>query len=374
MKLSLLIAVACSIVAQAKVTKVPLKKVDLPKNPQLGYVYQPDHLINNVFQYVAELSVGTPGQKIQAAIDTGSSDLWVFGSDIVNSGGYDSSKSSTYNYVAPGFSIEYVDHSSVTGDWITDDVTFGSDTVSNLQLAVATQTHGGFNTRDAISVFGIGYRQDESNPPDGWYDNFPQQLQDQGVISQNAYSVYLGPTDGQDSNILFGGVDRAKINGTLSTVPVLSQRSFTVSVEVEGGRFDGILDTGTSLTYLPGDVFQSLANKYGARWNPFAQLYVLDNYPTEPVEFNFSGAKIYVEPPQIAFEKRNDGTYSFAFLPNSEASGNNLLGDTFLTSAYVVYDLSKNVIGLAQAAYTSNSDIVDITDSGIPGAQVAPGF
>uniref|UniRef100_A0A060T941 ARAD1D08514p n=1 Tax=Blastobotrys adeninivorans TaxID=409370 RepID=A0A060T941_BLAAD len=375
MKLSLIIAVACSIVAEAKVTTVPLKKVDARKTPLTSYKFQPDHLINNIFQYVAQLSIGTPGQSVEAALDTGSSDLWVFGANTLDgrSGGYDSSKSSTYKYLKSGFEIEYVDESTATGDWVTDTITFGSDTVSNLQFAVATQTNG-LDTSDPVSVFGIGYRQGESvSSASSEYDNFPQQLQDQGAISQNAYSVYLGPTDGQDSAILFGGIDRKKINGTLYTVPVLSQSSFTVSVEVGGQRFDGILDTGTSLTYLPDNVFQPLADKFGATYDQSYGLYVLDKLPSEGVDFSFSGAKITLAPEQVAFQKEG-GKYLFAFLPSSEAQGYNLLGDTFLTSAYVVYDLTKNVIGLAQASYSSDTDIVEITDSGIPGAQVAPGY
>lgn len=46
-----------------------------------------------------------------------------------------------------------------------------------------------------------------------------------------------------------------------------------------------------------------------------------------------------------------------------------LLGDTFLRSAYVVYDLTNKKIGLAQANLNSTeSKIVEITKSGIPDA------
>ena len=48
-----------------------------------------------------------------------------------------------------------------------------------------------------------------------------------------------------------------------------------------------------------------------------------------------------------------------------------MLGDTFLRSAYVVYDLDNNEISLAQTDFNSASDnIVEITNgtNGVPGA------
>jgi hypothetical protein len=46
-----------------------------------------------------------------------------------------------------------------------------------------------------------------------------------------------------------------------------------------------------------------------------------------------------------------------------------VLGDTFLRSAYVVYDLQNNQISLAQTDFNSTTtNVVEITASGVPGA------
>lgn len=54
----------------------------------------------------------------------------------------------------------------------------------------------------------------------------------------------------------------------------------------------------------------------------------------------------------------------------SDAAGSTaVLGDTFLRSAYVVYDLQNNQISLAQTDFNAtSSNVVEITASGVPGA------
>jgi hypothetical protein len=54
----------------------------------------------------------------------------------------------------------------------------------------------------------------------------------------------------------------------------------------------------------------------------------------------------------------------------SDAAGSTaVLGDTFLRSAYVVYDLQNNQISLAQTDFNATgSNVVEITAGGVPGA------
>jgi hypothetical protein len=50
-------------------------------------------------------------------------------------------------------------------------------------------------------------------------------------------------------------------------------------------------------------------------------------------------------------------------------AGTSVLGDTFLRSAYVVYDLDNNEISLAQSAFNATtSNVIEITSAGVPGA------
>ena len=70
----------------------------------------------------------------------------------------------------------------------------------------------------------------------------------------------------------------------------------------------------------------------------------------------------------------SDGSPACVFRIQS-IEGNAILGDTFLRSAYVVYDLSNKVIGLAQTVFdTTDSNIVPFASisAQIPGATAAP--
>jgi hypothetical protein len=56
----------------------------------------------------------------------------------------------------------------------------------------------------------------------------------------------------------------------------------------------------------------------------------------------------------------------------SDAAGStSVLGDTFLRSAYVVYDLQNNQISIAQTDFNAtSSNVVEITAGGVPGASM----
>jgi len=96
--------------------------------------------------YSINITVGTPPQSVILDLDTGSSDLWVYGTDayeacngICVGGSYNRSQSSTYALVdEDGFLIEYADGSGATGDYVSDDVGFGGVMIENVTLAVAT--------------------------------------------------------------------------------------------------------------------------------------------------------------------------------------------------------------------------------------------
>lgn len=96
--------------------------------------------------YYVNASVGTPAQTVQLQIDTGSSDVWMFGPDACEDpsqclgGTFDPSKSSSATLLEQGgFEIEYVTPGSeVLGDYISDNFGLGGITVQNLTMAVAT--------------------------------------------------------------------------------------------------------------------------------------------------------------------------------------------------------------------------------------------
>lgn len=333
----------------------------------------PDALQNQVYEYIASLGIGSPPQTCVAAIDTGSSDLWVFSKSSGQPDSFDSSESSTYQLLNHDFSIQYVS-GSAQGDWVKDNVTYGSDSVTSLQFAVVNSpTQQG----ESAGIFGIGPEAQETTAETGsTYTNFPAALVQQGLTKVNAYSLYLDSIEAKiGSSILFGGVDTSRYTGTLWTIPFTSQVSFNVDFQVAGDQGNGVLDSGTSLTYLPESTLEKIASTYGATYNFQLQAYVLDgDQPSsnEPLVYTFSNGATVSVPTSELFVSQSGSTI-LMILPTSQSQGITLLGDSFLRSAYVVYNIDANICGIAQANWSPGpSNIVEITGDTIPGSESNP--
>ncbi|KAK4981308.1 hypothetical protein LTR50_007907 [Elasticomyces elasticus] len=90
------------------------------------------------------------------------------------------------------------------------------------------------------------------------------------------------------------------------------------------------------------------------------------------LDFTFSSSTISVEMNELVIVAGTERGKPVCILGIGPAgSSTPVLGDTFLRSAYVVYDLSANQISLAQTNFNSTSDnILEIANgtAGVPGA------
>jgi candidapepsin len=330
---------------------------------------------NYVF-YSADITIGTPAQEFTVLVDTGSSDLWVYSrndtQDCANNacqatGQYDSSASSSYKFVSNDFSIQYVS-GSAAGNWVTDTITVGGASVPDFQFASAVDAPGG------VGVFGIGLASGEAAKVK--YDNFPVMLQKSGIISRNVYSLYLDSIDAATGSVLFGAVDSSKYSGSLETLPLTSPNAFQVAygdISVNGQSVssggNAILDSGTSFSYIPEAAFAGLQKKLKlGTLEPNTQLYTIDcNAASFNVDFKFGSSTISVPSSQLIMPLKNFGLNSnqcvFGIVSTKYSSGYVLLGDTFLRSAYVVYDLDNKLVGIAPAKYGTASSIQRVTGS-----------
>jgi hypothetical protein len=81
----------------------------------------------------------------------------------------------------------------------------------------------GYSSTNPQGDLGIGYPTGESqveNEGKAVYNNIPAQMVAQGLINSNAYSLFLNDLNASTGNILFGGVDTARYNGPLATLPL----------------------------------------------------------------------------------------------------------------------------------------------------------
>lgn len=158
-----------------------------------------------------------------------------------------------------------------------------------------------------------------------------------------------------------------------------------------------LLDSGATLTYLPNSTVQRLYTALGTRVDEdgsqvtqngelaFVDCGLLDHENSlskATFDFRFgepNGPLIRVPLSQMIIDMRpyvaeppGGNACLFGIVPNSDPQSEiYILGDSFLRSAYVVYDLANSQIALAQAKpnVTDNSDVVEFGKdaAGIPG-------
>ncbi|KAK4136005.1 acid protease [Trichocladium antarcticum] len=420
-----LLALAATATAQ-RVVPISIAKAPLPGPGPHGLGRRAAYsstLINQKNAYFTEVKIGTPPQTATLHVDTGSSDLWVLweNSDLCNSVAlqeewgtcvdtFSAAGSSTYETVgADAFQIAYVDETGARGDYFSDVVSIGDMTLKGLQMGIAV------NSTCNWGMLGIGYNASVAAAE--IYPNIIDLMVDQGKIATKAYSMYLNEYTAETGTILFGGVDTEKFYGELKSVPTIANKKtgahdhFTVALtsltavspsaqnstalSTSPTPLEVILDSGTSMTYLPPSVTRPLYRMLNAiddtsgsgsgqilvdcaqRTNTDLHLAFQFNGPSGPVvnvsaaEFILDDLRPYIAQGSLALPRnlpwKKDNTCRVGVLP-AEHEPPYLVGDTFLRSAYVVYDLDNHAIGLAQSALgAAGSKIVEIKKGqGVP--------
>lgn len=386
-------------------------------------------LQGNKVSFFIRFNIGTPTegtseQDFLSVLDTGSSDIFVLSNNSTfcqgkpenralceTAGTFNAADSSTFQEV-PGdrgkFQIQYADQTGASGRYGIDTVGFANISVTDVQFGIADDSSD-------VGVFGIGLVTNQANYASGLSDApyvpLVEHMKQQQLIESRSYSLWLdssgsnGGSKGEinGGSILFGGIDTSKFSGSLFSMPIdkppsenmpaaffvtltgiklSNNNDITVDVDIPG-PFPVLLDSGTTYIYFPETVVQNIQEQFESSFNHDLGLNVLPSCSLRDsdgfVDFSFSNATIKVPVANLvveALDKEGNPLLDqnmkqvciLAVQPNSKVGGTSILGDHFLSSAYVVFNLEQQVIGLAQSAtQTSNSNIVPII-SDIPGA------
>jgi hypothetical protein len=291
-------------------------------------------------------------------------------------GADDANASSTYEYINSNFEISYADGTGAAGDYVKDNIGFGGETIPGLQFGV------GYISTSSEGVLGIGYPSREAQvvlegaQP---YANLPQLMVDQGLIRSKAYSLWLNDLSASTGSILFGGVNTEKYVGQLATLPIQvrpgqpeAEEFFLTLTGIEygdralgGDRADAVLlDSGSSLIYLPDDLTLEIYNTVDATIDPRRGVAVVPCSSAnlkETLKFSFSGVTISVDMTELVlpgsstrFASTGEAACTFGILPAGTSTP--VMGDPFLRSAYIVYDIDNDEISLAQTNFNSTTD------------------
>lgn len=312
----------------------------------------------------------------------------------------DPARSDTFEEVAQGkFEINYLDGSSSQGDYFQDNFEIAETTVQNLTMGLGLQTdvtHGVVGVGYAIivnSVVTLGTT----------YPNLPIAMQEAGLINSVAYSLWLNDLGANTGNVLFGGIDTSKYIGSLTRIDVLRDEagdyshfrvplSSLVATSPSGsdvlnspnGSVEVILDSGSTVSYLPDDMVYQVWREVGAVYNEILEMAVLPcSYASHPGHFAFrfagpNGPQINVTMDELVVDLTDGNQPMFTSGPykgklvcefgiQNLTGGPFILGDTFLRSAYVVYDLENNEVGIAATDFNAtDSNIVAFESKGAP--------
>ncbi len=179
------------------------------------------------------------------------------------------------------FYISYADLSYATGDYFTDVLSFGG----NVSLPNTTMANAN-DTDEIQGLMGVGFRANlaslqNEEPFD--FPTVPEVLKDQGFIDRVAYSLYLDSYDDNQGSILFGGIASSRYTGELLALPLapdsdtgdytefrvaltqISIHDCISSRALSQPKFNlpALLDSGTTLSYLPRDVSEAIYEGFG---------------------------------------------------------------------------------------------------------------
>ncbi|RYP08178.1 hypothetical protein DL765_008878 [Monosporascus sp. GIB2] len=344
--------------------------------------------------YLIELSIGTPGQSVKVAIDTGSSELWVDPvcqnsqslsevDECIANGIYDPSQSTTFEDVNSTNTIPY-GIGVVRIEYVRDNVAFPNSTINltDVQFGVATASR---QLNEGIMGLSFGGGTPEA---DLRYNNIVDELYLQNVTQSRAFSVALGSSDSDnDSVVIFGGIDTSKYAGPLRTLPILGPQngetlnrywvqldSISTTVDGSSHTYDSsslpvVLDTGSTFCSLPPAVVNGMMEDLGGQINNQGQVLVdcslVDNEGT--FDFDFGNITIRIPYSQFVIQA-NSEVCVLGATPDDQIA---LLGDSFLRSAYVVFDQNNMEVAMAPYANCGQTEqrIPDGGVSGVKGAE-----
>jgi hypothetical protein len=343
----------------------------------------------NDAEFLSPVSVG--GQTIVMDFDTGSSDMWVFNTQLSSQSQsghttFDPTKSSTFQSLdGATFNISYGDGSFAEGPVGLDTVDIGGATVTQQAIGLPTLVADSFvSDVSSNGLVGLAFSALNTVQPQQQKTFFANVVNDleQPVFTANLKHGVAGAYE-------FGNIDDTQFTGSLTQVPVDSSQGFwefaTTQIAVgseqvqtvQGGSGTAIADTGTSLLivddavvdayYTQVDGAQNSASAGGVIFPctstlPSLSLAVGDSYMAviDGSLLNFSDAgtdqetgencEFFYSVPLWPASTDTFSTVCFGAVQSNAGAGIQIFGDIFFKSQFVAFDASGPSLGVAPHA------------------------
>jgi hypothetical protein len=326
--------------------------------------------IENNAEWLTPVQIGNPPRTFQIDLDTGSSDLWVYGSKAATAGGsrnpYNASESNTCEKMAGAkWSIVYGDGSGASGHVVKDTVSIGGLSVEAQAVQVADKVDESFATQqDLDGLLGLGFNAINTVTPKKQKTFFDNAKTEHGTGVFTADLKHDAP-----GTYTFGVINKTAYEGDITYTTVdsstgmwtFTSTGYTVGKgNVTKTPITAIADTGTSLMFLPEAVNKAYYSQIdGAKIDATAGGYVFPCNTKMP-DFTFyvgetgitvPGAYMNFAPLEgpVPGEKEGKREVGSCYGGLQSSAGEiNIFGDIALKAAFVVFDAEKTRIGFAK--------------------------
>jgi len=372
----------------ASIVRVPVKKTlslhDIAKGMlaetgqhaalgQAGGDNVPIHDFQNA-QFYGPIKIG--GQDFQVVFDTGSSNLWVPSKSCgfftcYRHPRFDESKSPTFEKDGRQYKVQY-GSGPVEGVFGKDTVTVGNIDVKGQLFAEVTKvSFGPLNIAYAAGHFdgllGLGFKSiSQYNIPTPF-----ESMIDQKLIDMPVFAFYLPAANGQDGELVFGGIDQSHYTGDLVDVPLTSETYWQVSLDsmtlgstpVTSSAAKAIVDSGTSLLAGPPDQVSAMAKQVGAK-SVLGKEYSIDcsKVSTLPdLKVVLGGKTFTLTANDYVLSVSGQCLFGFLGIDVPPPRGPLwIMGDVFMRKYYCVFDYGNKKMRIAPVAKAASNSTVPL--------------
>jgi len=336
--------------------------------------------IQNDSLYLCPVQIGTPPQTLYLDFDTGSSDLWVWSTELPQSitsqakGEYqtlfNAAKSSTFKKSSGStWQISYGDGSSASGDVGTDTVAIGGVSIKNQAVELAKKMSAQFVQGAGSGLLGLAWGSINTVKPKPVQTPVDNMITQQDIPkSAELFTAYLGSwrdadeADKGESFYTFGYIDQTAAGGAQpSYTPVDNSQGFwqfeSINYSINGKTTarsgnTAIADTGTTLALVADDVCKAIyAAIPGSKYDNSQQGYLFPSKTTAdklPQVAFAVGSKLFQVPKEaLSFADAGNGMVYGGIQSRGELDFD-ILGDTFLKGIYAIFDQGNQRFGAIQ--------------------------
>ncbi|KAI0201627.1 aspartic peptidase domain-containing protein [Astrocystis sublimbata] len=317
---------------------------------------------DNDVEYLSPVNIG--GQIVNLDFDTGSSDLWVFNTQLSSAATtghslYDPQSSATFKLIDNAqFQISYGDGSGAEGNVGTDVVNIGGAEVKAQAVELATGVTQSFvDDMNTDGLLGLAFSSINTVQPQQQKTFFDNVMKD---LAQPLFTADLRA--GANGAYEFGRIDTSKFTGEMKFVDVNNTQGFwqftSDKFAVDGGKAQAsvagnqaIADTGTTLMLADPAIAEGYYKQVdGAQNNAQAGGFVFPCDSKLPdLQVAVGGEMATVKGKDLNFAPADQaGTVCFGGLQAGQSGGLQVYGDILFKSNFVVFDGGKNQLGFAE--------------------------